>query len=282
MYKKNKVYITFHTTEDPKPLAKYGLEVTKCLDKTPCLFSIIHPQLPINMTTTPYSTVGIGGLNTVAPLHNIESLVRTTEQVLQDVKEELGSDSEVKVEIGFWEEMLLKESEKDAYLIVISKENEMNFMNEVFGTFESRIVENATVPVLIVPNNTSFKALNNIAYIVDFNEEHLEDLEKLAVFAERFNAKITLLTIAGEMTKEKNVSFLSTAHHLKNRMSRGQIEYGELDKDNVTQEVHDYIKNKRVDWLAFHEKDKNFLQRIFDQYNTERLILDTNIPVLVF
>jgi hypothetical protein len=36
------------------------------------------------------------------------------------------------------------------------------------------------------------------------------------------------------------------------------------------------------DWIALEQKNKNFFQRIFDDYNTKRLILQSEIPVLVF
>jgi len=37
-----------------------------------------------------------------------------------------------------------------------------------------------------------------------------------------------------------------------------------------------------ADWLAFEHDSKSFFERMFDGYNTKRLILQSEIPVLVF
>ena len=67
-----------------------------------------------------------------------------------------------------------------------------------------------------------------------------------------------------ELLNDKNASFY-------------QI-FGEKNSDDVKL----LVEVLSPDWIALEQKNKNFFQRVFDDYNTKRLILQSEIPVLVF
>jgi nucleotide-binding universal stress UspA family protein len=181
---------------------------------------------------------------------------------------------------------VLNEVEEDnPQLLILENKSTFNWMNEWFGTAETKMAEEADCPVIVVPQNKRFSQPKNIYYLLD-NEKLLTT----AVVELQFLSKLLelnggfLSVIYFESTQDGLKQLESEVKRIKierslNFKNLGFVGMAEKQREGILQ---DLISNKHVDLFAFPQRNKSFFERLIDDDNTKRLILKSDIPVLVF
>lgn len=172
--------------------------------------------------------------------------------------------------------------ERHPELLLMEAQSDLNFFNEWFGTYETRIAEGNSGPVLILPTGTIWKPVKRLLYLMDVADDHWNNLDHMKKLANRLNADVQIALMS-----EVDISQTSMAYHnlvkelhilnSKEGLVFHQI-FGQEGIDNLSQ----LLKETRSDWLVFEQKNKSLFGRMFSDYNNKRLILQSEVPVLVF
>ena len=229
----------------------------------------------------------------ISPLHAEDSESGQEVETVEQAQQKLDSFSQKakniwpyidhQVAIGFPEPTLLQLSEdEENALLVIHAFNEPSTFNEWFGTYETRVAEGANCPVLVVPKNMPWQQPVKLLYIMDMSDAKVENMRILAKQAKALKADLQVIVIAEEEIAESDDTFQLTVNIFRNLLGYKEATFHRIFGKKRSAQVQDLIEALQPDWFAFEQKNKNFLERIIDDYNTKRLLLESDIPVLVF
>jgi hypothetical protein len=171
--------------------------------------------------------------------------------------------------------------------VVMRTQNELNLWNEMFGTAESEIAEQANCPVLLIPKKLgTFMPLKKIGYFLDREkpmDEAIQEINFLSKIAAQYDGEVNTYYLSD--TEEEDAAKIELAlirSQFQQAIDLEKFHVQDFSSSYTPKLVNDLVKIKVNNLIAFPKREKTFFQRWNDQDNTKRLILDANIPVLVF
>ncbi|KGL62500.1 universal stress protein [Polaribacter sp. Hel1_85] len=169
--------------------------------------------------------------------------------------------------------------EKNIDLIIMGTRGATNNKKLTFGSHTLQVLKYVKCPVLVIPENYSFKEPNHILFATDYSMPYQQrELELLGEIAADNNSIIDLLYISDSsnlsLRQENNQSFI------KDNLRNTKIHF-KLTKDkNISNEIYTYIKDYETDILVMINRRHSFLENILFKDNVDRISLSVNIPFL--
>jgi hypothetical protein len=278
---KNKnVFILLNDYTKLSPVTAYGVHLARKL-KTPAILLAIEK---INNAAFPFVVTG-GGLAYLM-YQDFKTLKRKAIPHLRKLSldiRQIWRKVYCDVAIGFSNQKVISlMDEKESFLLVIEGRSDLTTLNEWFGTYETRIAERADCPVLVLQPQTVWQPVQKILYIMDKNDAKIDNLQILATLAESLNAHLQVVVVSKKGINKVDSTYEEMISVFRNFLAYKKPTFYRIFEDKKAEEVVDLVNDISPDWLAFEQKNNNFFERIFYNYNTKRLILQSEIPVLVF
>jgi hypothetical protein len=278
--KNKKVFILLNDYVKISPSTRYGVHLAKEL-KTPGILLAIEK---INNPAMPFAASGVGmpypkyqsfkDLKRKAILH-----LRKLCLDMRHIWREIYCD----VAVGFSNQKVISlMDEKDPLLLVIEGRSDLTTINEWFGTYETRIAEGADCPVLVVQPEMVWKPVEKILYMMDMDDAKIDNLRTLTTLTKRLNAHLQVVIISDKDISEADGTYQEMISVFRNLLGYKEPTFHRIFGEKKAGEVIGLVEAISPDWFAFEQKNKNLFERVFDDYNTKRLILESEIPTLVF
>jgi len=152
----------------------------------------------------------------------------------------------------------------------------------LFGNVTTKVVEDAKVPVLAIPEISKYQGVNrtNILYATNFDKSDIKAIRKLLSLIYEFDVKIHCVHI-GE-SKWDSVLLENLKNHFDEHYSGFEMECALVEGNDVLKELQKFIDDKRIDIIAMNTHKRNFLSQILNPSLTRRMLFHTHTPLLVF
>ena len=276
--KKNKIFISLNNYTSPNTAANYGVSLAKSLERPAYLYGVQR----VPLTTDPVAITGTG----IPVPETIIEVKKNTEKQLEKIYQDalkIYPNVEFDVEIGFLETSLIeKTDEENPHIVVLEGNNELTTLHEWFGTYETRLAENIDMPVLVLPEETTWKPVKRIVYIMDMNDEKVNNMRFLTNLADKLNSNLAVVLLSNGNNKEEMDKYNEVVNIMRTLLEYKNVNFHQIFTEDSAETIDKLLTRVNADWLAFEHESSSFLERIFDNYNTKRLILQSEIPVLVF
>ncbi len=142
------------------------------------------------------------------------------------------------------------------------------------------VIDNAAIPVLVIPYQARFKPFRIIAFGTVMNYTDLNILESLAGLAGYSNAKIVVTNIRPEKEMENTVK--EFFNQIPEKINYPDIVYHNIAGKDAVAGLHEFCAHTDVDLLAMvHQKD-SFFEKLFGGSVTRRMAKTPNKPILIF
>jgi len=285
---KNTIILPIDVFNPSEELLRYGIYTAKNLGEKLLLFNA-HFE-----TVKDHVLPGSTAIKYVEDTKSAEEAKRRLESIYETISEEWHA-TKMKIvtdSIPNWqghkESYLLDEIEDDApTMIIIAIKNDFNLINELLGTPETKLAEEADCPVLLLPEGTKYQEITTINYLLERYKpitEVIEELSFLIYLTSNYDISpaISLIYYFGDNKEsaEKELAFKKSIILSELTYDKFVFEnYSDKDVDTV---IHENIKKSATGIFAFPSRDKSFIERLTSNDNTKRLILKSSIPVLVF
>lgn len=214
----------------------------------------------------------------------VETVRQNAEQLIREIKEEI--KGELKIEyrsiIGFpFEEMVEHTVINDGSdIIVMGTKGATGLKKVLIGSNAAAVVDNSSVPVLIIPPNTEFRNINKIVYATDM-VSITEEIKPIAVFASIFNAAIKVLhVLPGDSSKK--IDGKALAADLIKITNYKKISFHVSRNDNIADEVDTFLADQKADMLSMFTHKLDFYEKLFGKSITRQLAFHTCVPLLTF
>jgi nucleotide-binding universal stress UspA family protein len=277
--KEEDIYIVPNDYTHAIPTTKYGMHLSKELGSTAVLQLIenISPLIPV-------MTVGVmRGFPSPLEQGVLAKKVIPYVEKIDNATQHIWDRARCEVAVGYpVKEVIQIASTKNPLLMIVEGSSELTFFNEWFGTSETIVAENTECPVLIVQPKTQWHPIKNILYLIDIDDNKSENIEVLYRFAKSLDAHLQIGFISGKNKSDADERFFQMIDEIKKLLNNKNASFYQIFGEKNSDDVKRLVEVLSPDWIALEQKNKNFFQRIFDDYNTKRLILQSEIPVLVF
>lgn len=164
----------------------------------------------------------------------------------------------------------------DISLIVMGSKGATGLEKMVFGSVAASALENARVPLLVVPPNYPFLPLNQIILATDLNKISESVLDTLRSLALTFSAKVTFLNVDTDSKIE-----LPKINDLD--LKDVETDFLEVPMSvSVNQSINTFISQNKCDLLCMIRRKRGYFQRIFKTSISKTQLYDSAVPLLVF
>ncbi len=276
---KDKVFVLVDNYEDFHPIVPYSVHLAKALKNPAVLFSIIKADYTVQPTVITGSGVPY------PPTLKVQDLKKKAEPFFKKLiyqAKAIWPEVSYDLEIGFPEDKTLQMiNERGARLLVLEGKSDFSTINEWIGTYETRIAEESDCPALVVPNDFMWQPVNKILYMMDVKDTKIKNLRILSEVATALDAHVQIVMIS-EKPDVADITLQNLIETFRDLMGHDKLTFHRVYGNQRAAEVKRIVQETRPDWLTIEQKNKNFFERLFDNYNTKRLILQSDIPVFVF
>jgi nucleotide-binding universal stress UspA family protein len=154
--------------------------------------------------------------------------------------------------------------------------------NVFFGNVTTTILEDAKVPVLIIPQISKYQGVNrtNILYATNFDKSDAKAIRKLMTLVYLFDVKLYCVHIGKH--KWDSVFMENFKKHFEEHYAGYDFECLLLNGEDVIKELQHVIDENSIDIIAMTTHKRNFLTRYFNPSLTKRMLFHTHTPLLVF
>lgn len=203
-------------------------------------------------------------------IHNNLTEVPVTSQLFNGEPEELT--------------LYISESEK-ASLIIMGVTSTETRSFEPIGRIASHIIERSKVPVLIIPEESSFSGINkihNILYTTTFDESDFPAIERLMFIVRKIDMNIFCLHIGESEKPWDRIKMNGLKNYFNEVYGKPNVESDFIFSKNMMQALDEYISTKKIDIMAISSRKRNMLAKYIYPSLTQKILYHTNIPLLVF
>ena len=172
-------------------------------------------------------------------------------------------------------------SEKKIDLIVMGTKGASGLKKLIIGSNTADIITKVKCNTLVVPENATFKLLDQIAFPTDLLQFYgATTLAPVLENLEQFNGTLNIVNINKKEVnlnkdQEKNKDFLedyfSTYPHQFHFLTNTKIEAG----------INTFVQSKNIDMIVMIAKSLNYFQQLFFHSKIEEISYQTDIPFLV-
>lgn len=184
-------------------------------------------------------------------------------------------------EYGFLTDLLKEKVENDSIdMIVMGTRGVTNNKDVAYGRNAINVMEKVrSCPVLAIPRNIKFEALNEIVFPTDFEAKfNLDEMETLRRIAETANASIQFLHIGSENnldeTQQKNKQFL------EDYFKSVEFSFHWLQDVALMEGLLLFVKQRKSSMISFVNRKHWFFGTIFTNPLIKNLGVHATVPLL--
>lgn len=222
--------------------------------------------------------------------NEVKAFVREKEKLALFCKKNLGNNPEkmnITINIAehspIWKGILEKAEEIEADLIVVGTKGDSRVRKYLLGSTTTKLMEKANCPIMAIPNNTPYRAIDTILYASDFEGSDIFIINDLVAFAKPLDAEIQVVHITNKDEKTSNEEmdwFKNMVHH--------KVRYEKLHFEtrfgvDVFETLQKYANEINPDIIAILEREGNSLiKNLWHQDLVKRMNSETTYPLLSF
>lgn len=170
--------------------------------------------------------------------------------------------------------------EKGINMVVMGTKGATGSREIFMGTNAIYVIRKSKVPVLIVPEESSYEPLKNILFTSDYWSAYKpEELNALKDLARMFKAVIHVLHVKEEyeLTRQQE----DNKEHLQVCLQGIPHQFEELKAALMPDAIMEYISKGEFDMLAMMNRKHSLLEQLLWPQNVERIGFQVGIPFLV-
>lgn len=167
-------------------------------------------------------------------------------------------------------------------VIIMGIKGESGLFSNLFGGVTQYVIDHSKFPVVAVPVKSKYKSINNIVYAIRFDESDFKAIDKLMTFVGSLKVKIFFVYVCfGAKFRVDYKNMISIRNYVK-KYKDAQMAFDIVESENVLEGFDDYMQKNRIDIISIAKQKRNFFTKLLTPSFTKKLLLHTEIPLLVF
>lgn len=231
----------------------------------------------------------VANLEAGLPL-TIEKRERATEEKLKEycrlVTEEfsISCTARARAHTAHVDKALKKEIEEGNYDLVIMGTNGADNLNQFyFGTNTYKVIRQISHPLLLIPEDCTYKPLKKVVYAMDYAVEDISTIRQLIKLTRGYNPEITVLHVNMEPATIGEEAFEVVRNVMKREVDNySKLEFANLAARDIAEAIDSYTRKSKANLLVLLNRHHRLLERAFFESTTKRISFIADYPVLIY
>lgn len=223
--------------------------------------------------------------------NNEDQVVEEMEKLYRKMNEQIEKEGiegitmkSYQIENGFADEEILnycKVYEPD--LVIMGTKGSDGVIKDLFGSVTEKVMENAELPVLAIPETPYGGIIEKIMYATDFDESDYEALRKLMGLVVPLGLKLYVVHLCfGEMIEKDKEQMEKIKAYVQEKYASVKSEFNIIECENILQSFDDYVEEKQIDIISLTTHKRNIFKKILNPSFAKKMLFHTKAPLLVF
>ncbi len=206
---------------------------------------------------------------------------------LTQLQEELRTTGIVKTELlaeegsGFVEELEKLARHRVADLIIMGITGRSPIGQSLMGSNTLKMVQHKVCPVLIIPENCSFKAVKNVLLTSDFKDvQSATPSVPIRKVLKAFQPQLHVLNVDSGHYVALTEEYQKEKARLKEMFAGFSPEFYFMALHDVNEAINQFAQDKQIDIIIVIHKEQSLISRLFSKSQTKKLAYQSSVPVL--
>lgn len=172
--------------------------------------------------------------------------------------------------------------EVNADLIIMGTQGiEHNMVEKVVGTVSTAVLNSAPCPVILVPKDYKFKAIDNMIFATNLDSGDPYELWRATQVIKPHTGQIRCVYVAKDIGKLDSKKLEDFANYFVEHSPSLQTIFNVEEGKSLEATLADYAETYDSELIIMHRSKKSFLDRLFTSRHTEKMASWITIPLLV-
>jgi nucleotide-binding universal stress UspA family protein len=268
----NKILVPTDYSEQAGNAVDYAVKVAQRFNASIVLFHAFHVPVPTMESTIILSLDDI-------EQENEQRLKKEAERI----KAQYGGNLTIETlcKVGFAEEAIAATSqEKKCDLIIMGSNGASGIEEVLIGTNAAGVIERSKCPILVIPENYSYREPKNIVFAYDYHDiKNENELLLLKKIAKQYSSTIQVLHI-DEPDHETTIKNAASGIKIDHLLDGYDHEMFFMQHDDIEEAILDFVKQKSSDMVVMMPHKHGFFSRLFHTSSTVKMAFHTHVPLL--
>ncbi len=221
-----------------------------------------------------------------------ENVNKEFQAFVTKMAKEIGQDKwksvtpEYIIKSGYPEDDILAFAQKYHSQLIVMGSAGKNAPYGTLGSIAADIMYNATLPVMIVPEDTPEETINNftnVLYATNFDEKDFASLDKLMLLLKPFNIKLKCVHVGQPQGDGWDMARLEGLKDVLHEKYKGfEFNCRLIVGRDILESLEKHIQEEKADILSLTTHKRNVITRLFNPSLAKRMVFHTHTPLLVF
>ncbi len=268
-----KILVPIDCADDNQNMYHYALDLARVTGAEIILFHVFGLSRNEINDRTRLNEVGVWSLDLLEEFQN-----DNTPEALSDISISLVTEP------GLTANSILKMIRDEAIdLVVMGTHGDQKAVEAYFGSTTLRLINEAVIPILVVPEDVPHHPIDHILYTINFEFRELKVVRQLLDLALILHAKLTCLHVLEDNENlndiQENMDILSSIFR-DNALLRERISF-DLRVGPLKTTIAQYANREGIDLVATRLKNPGWKVRTLDSVSG-KLIRKIDKPILVW
>lgn len=156
---------------------------------------------------------------------------------------------------------------------------------DLIGSVTAEVIEMTSVPLLAIPENTSFedfKQVKQVSFLTNFSQRDLVSFDAMMGFFSSDNIKVFFTHIENSRTDKWSVIKLEGIQsYFEKQYPNIKIDYKLISGEDSLASIEAFIEENNIDLLALTTAKRNLFTRMFKPSVSRKMLFKSDIPLFV-
>jgi len=230
-------------------------------------------QIPVTVIEVPLTEMEYQEMTEDAS----EQLAKLVDQLSMRTKEKINIHTQSMVGSV---EHAVKElcNQKEPFVVIMGTKGAGAAERFFIGSKTLYAVNHLNYPVLVIPQNVSFKRIKKIALASDLKEIKIASVEFFKEWQINFHATLDIINVS--RSDSINADAVSGSISLQNLFSEFHPQFHFIDEVDVEKGVYEFVEKANSDLLIVIPKKHGLFGTFFHKSQSKEFILHPRIPIL--
>jgi nucleotide-binding universal stress UspA family protein len=165
-------------------------------------------------------------------------------------------------------------------LIVMGMQGISGLRPHLFGSNTMELLEEPTLPVLVVPAETTFSPFGHLVYLTEFTNLDHTDIVAMGKIASKFKALLSVISINSTVEEELKARFKSS---VREQIPFAAVHFEDrLHAEGRAEGLLEFSLQESVDLIGLSVANTDLVRCIAGRSLTNQFAFEADIPVLFF
>lgn len=269
------ILVAVDFTENSRPALESAIFLAS---KSGAALHVLHTYLPVYPMTETVS----GPPVTVEWEETYRLSAQTQLDALTEEMRTRGLAPEIYLELGPVGPVVKDMVESHAIdLVILGRSESDSWLSDLFGSTATQLVNDLTVPLLMVPSEFSQRGFTKIAYAtqLEFTETHV--LKDLYRWADYMGATVQIINVQANHEPSVN-SDEELMDEIRTAFPDRHTTVLQRKADSVEEGIQELLHDTEADLLVMSSHHRNLFTQIVNPSKSKKLLLHSPIPTLIF